>query len=1088
MATPNDAVETSLERANRLYSSGAGTTLSILKEADANLSQRLHAIIKKQGSKDLKFSEAQALAYRQQIRLVTAYLEKRMLGHTHAQATKAVASGVKSTTTLLKKLEKNFSGISIPLALESQQHQDSLLKGTASSLLSQHVTSVGRYGQALIGDFERVMRVSAVEGLTNSQTISRLVQQGELGGIKAAELHAKEPGYFPKPAGYITRRYWAERIVRTETAYALNAANTATIHRAKVVDFPDMQKKILAHFDMRTAPDSVAVHGQIRPVDGLFQDGAGRQYKHPPARPNDRETVIPWRPHWKELPATNQAPPAVQAEAQLEAAPGLGAASEGQKHVLPSKATLVAMVKKAKAEQKQTSAEAVQATKFQAAQATAQKAQIKGTKLLGAAKLADAAALEKAKALQAAKSAKLPASQAEIKAKAEAYKAKAAALAEQKKAAVEAERAAKLTALAQGTISKIAGDAEAMPHEAGHLVSQFKAIAKNNPVLFKAMQKQAGVQVLHKSPHAAALYLAKKVQPEADFAAFNKKPKAKPVPAPVPAPVPVVPKMPPVTFKEVSGYVDIHDASTGAKLAYMKPAPGGYSVTPPPGLAGFEAKVFATKEEGAPYAIQVSTALQLQKAEAAAAAAKKLAEEQAKQAAYDALTMKEKIAAKAAQLSKPIKMAWSAKWQAPERKPIAFTSRAAVVDRELAKATRAGVSVAADGDFVEDFQISFVKEVVDGNAETVARFRVNEHRAHEVRAAMTKAGDRDGSFPGFFKLKDLTAPTLDLTTKGATMQKVPGISRVRELDLAGAKVRYFVGEQTEGSHPAMKNVVEVRFPDPGKGRWAKFESVAKQLGINTSEPKPGDVEAYKRAKVLSVADKVGALQLGQLKDRTPEAVGKVWGDAVKRDPRLQELADDAELREVAPGQYALYSAKLAERYRAVGITHMKHSLSGGVEVIEQLLATEDGGLLSSRERFQRGLIFTGMSTATDFGTGGADSVFMRLATGGGGSASVEVDHSELGRFDVYAFNSDQYGRAGDGNRGSRMRLSDLEQVQVEGRLSSSNETMLRRTVPRASIRHVEVDTASAKKTLIERLQKRGVTEVNGVPLDELIGF
>lgn len=1084
MADANETVEATLERANRLFSSGLGGTLGILAEADANLSKRLHAITAKPGAPDLKFSHAQAMAYRQQIQLTTEYLQKRLLGHTHAQAKKAVSAGVKDTTKLLKVLEHNYTGVGKPLQLESQQHQDALLKGTAASLLRQHQSSVDRYGLAMIQDFERVLRVGALEGLTTHQVISRLVWAGELGGVNAQALHAKEPSYFPKPSGYVARRYWAERIVRTETAYAYNAANTATVHAAKVVDFPDMQKKILAHFDQRTAPDSIAVHGQVRPVDGLFTDGAGRNYKHPPARPNDRETVIPWRPHWPALPATTPAPPEAIAAATAEASPaavGQSATAPNGSDAQSSRLKIVAMVEKLKAQKAELAATHDAATKFQAAQEAAQKAQQLGQQALAGAKVADAKALAKAQAAQAAVGVKLKQQDpAVLKAKAAAYKAELQAKAEAKKAQVEAERAAKLKALAQGTAQKILGDAEASANEAGHILGKLKQIAKTNPVLFAEMQKQAGVEVAHKSAHAAALHLGKKLQPDADWAAYSKKKKAPPVPPP--APTPPAPKLPPLEFKTVSGYIDIHDASTGQKLAYMKPtADGGVSVTPPASLAGYVAKTFKTPEEGAPYAIEVSQKLQAQKAEAAAAAAK-----------LAAMSAAEKKAAQLEALKRPIAMNWSAKWKGPQRPELPLTGRAQVIDAGLAKPSRAGVSVAADGDFVEDFQVSFTTVTTDGKTETVARFRVNALREKEVQEALAKAGARDQPFPGFAKLKDLKSAALDMTSTGAELKRLPGGEQMKEATIGGATVRYFQGHARTSDHPAMRNMMEVRFPDPGakKGqRWAKFEETVNALGIKTNEPTPQELAAYKQVKVLSVVDSKAAAKVYALPNRSPEAVGKVWAEAVKADPRLQEILDDAKLREVAPGHFALYSEKLAQRYRDAGITHLTHNIAGGIEVITQLLAAEENGLLSSRERFQRGLIFRGMSTDTDFNTGGADSVFLRLVRGAGpvsGNGFLLLDTSELGRLDAYAFNADEYGRAHDGSRSDRMRLNDLEEIMTtSGYLSSGNETMLRRTVTRSAIRRVLVKPGEKAK-LIAELHQRGVKEIGGLTLDELI--
>lgn len=314
----NDAgamIRLSLSRANRLILGGVGSTLDVLRKADAQLSKKLHAIAKRRGGGEARFTESSALLYREQIRLVTEYVKLRMGGLTDAQAGEAIAEAVKSAVALATRLEERFTGITRPLNIHSQAIQDDVARGTGASLIRQREASWERYGAAMTTKFETVLRAGSLMGMTNHDVISRLVQTGELGGINAARLHEESPGSFPEPTGYVNERYWAERIVRTETAYAYNAAALNTMQTAKNVDFPDLQKKILAHFDVRTAPDSVAVHGQIRPLDGYFRDGAGREYLHPPGRPNDRESVIPWRKVWAELEETEQ-----ESESKVEAA------------------------------------------------------------------------------------------------------------------------------------------------------------------------------------------------------------------------------------------------------------------------------------------------------------------------------------------------------------------------------------------------------------------------------------------------------------------------------------------------------------------------------------------------------------------------------------------------------------------------------------------------------------------------------------------------------------------------------------------------------------------------------------------------
>jgi hypothetical protein len=58
-----------------------------------------------------------------------------------------------------------------------------------------------------------------------------------------------------------------------------------------------MVKILAATFDHRTSADSYAVHGQIRRPEEFFDTWTG-QVMHPPARPNDREVVVPHRVSW----------------------------------------------------------------------------------------------------------------------------------------------------------------------------------------------------------------------------------------------------------------------------------------------------------------------------------------------------------------------------------------------------------------------------------------------------------------------------------------------------------------------------------------------------------------------------------------------------------------------------------------------------------------------------------------------------------------------------------------------------------------------------------------------------------------------
>jgi len=124
-------------------------------------------------------------------------------------------------------------------------------------------------------------------------------------------------------------RWRAERIVRTELMSAYNAAKQATLVEARDSGIaPDVRKTCIVTYDNRTAPDSYPLEGQVRDLDELFLDGAGRTYLHPPGRPNDREVEVPWMdPDVEPWPvATPQPPPQTAQEHADEVAADTAAA------------------------------------------------------------------------------------------------------------------------------------------------------------------------------------------------------------------------------------------------------------------------------------------------------------------------------------------------------------------------------------------------------------------------------------------------------------------------------------------------------------------------------------------------------------------------------------------------------------------------------------------------------------------------------------------------------------------------------------------------------------------------------------------
>lgn len=286
--------------------------LRLLANADALLARQIQEWVRVTGAPE-RFTAESMLAYRRQIQLMTASIQDQLAGVTRTNAQSAWNIGVVQAQVDFARLEEAFTGIvRTPRVREAMRFDES--RGRARSLLRSIDTSCDRYGEAMIGEFERRLQLGMVAGLSNQQMVEMLTGHGGPRGtvsLRARVVNGQVIRTLTEeiPEGLFTRyRSWAWRIVRTEGA---NAYNGARMERMQGMEgeFPEMRKKILAHFDSRTAEDSIAVHGQIRNLSGpdsLFRDGAGREYEHPPARPNDRETVIPWMEEWEETGMTRQ--------------------------------------------------------------------------------------------------------------------------------------------------------------------------------------------------------------------------------------------------------------------------------------------------------------------------------------------------------------------------------------------------------------------------------------------------------------------------------------------------------------------------------------------------------------------------------------------------------------------------------------------------------------------------------------------------------------------------------------------------------------------------------------------------------------
>jgi hypothetical protein len=232
-----------------------------------------------------------------------------------------------------------------------------------------------------------------------------------------------------------------------------------------------------------------------------------------------------------------------------------------------------------------------------------------------------------------------------------------------------------------------------------------------------------------------------------------------------------------------------------------------------------------------------------------------------------------------------------------------------------------------------------------------------------------------------------------------------------------------------------------------------------------------DVETVKLSELEKIAIAAGA---------TPERLAKL------------------EFVEVYPGYFTVYDPSLPAQLAKAGARYMYSTADNADRVIDMLL----GGQKSSLTRFQEGVLVQGKSSNSDFGSGGASSVFSRVVTesaqmnaikksgtytfmdwGGSRPYKLVINRAALGRLDWYAYNGDNFGRTTTlkpENHGEAIiRTMNANYV-------SNNELMFPIGNSPRFVDFVVCSNDAQKKELVDKLNARGITEFNGRPIESFV--
>lgn len=600
----------------------------VLQQADRKLATKL-AFLAKTG-KGRTFTAAQAAGYQAQIKSTIVSVQEKVSGIAVRTGESALRKSVTNQVRLVSSLEQTYSGAAMPLSLVAAMQKSHTQHGNRAALVTRVATSMDRYGEVMGKEFSKIIQVGLASGATVDQMVASLVRHGGPKGVVSLAARETAPGVVQRiregnfPEGlFVAKKYWAERIVRTEVAHSYNAAAFSSLQGLKDAG-ERVRKKIVAVFDTRTAADSIAVHGQIRELDQPFQDGAGRVYQYPPARPNDREVVIGWFDDWAETPSSAPPTQAEQADA-LELA---------QQKPVPWTGFTPGDVEQLKAQSE--IADKVQAERELSEQTRASQ-QIKELQLARSAKLAGiraSAAKAAADAERLAKAAAKKQLEAQEKKIAKAFKASKKAPATPVNGQLELWELAgkKPKAFVDYYLSKMElsipadGFISALNTAAWHpltesmvkdLTAKHGASATSLEEHLKTALGSAWVNTLNGNPGAAAVKTKTALLYSKGVPWKNAKKHAKedgPHWASFHAEY-GAPPAPPAPKYEIksggSGYLDVHDPASGKKLAYFQQVGSNFVVKPPSKLgAAWTEQSFATQDAAAQYALRVGAAIQ----------------------------------------------------------------------------------------------------------------------------------------------------------------------------------------------------------------------------------------------------------------------------------------------------------------------------------------------------------------------------------------------------------------------------------------------------------------------------------------------
>lgn len=210
--------------------------------------------------------------------------------------------------------------------------------------------------------------------------------------------------------------------------------------------------------------------------------------------------------------------------------------------------------------------------------------------------------------------------------------------------------------------------------------------------------------------------------------------------------------------------------------------------------------------------------------------------------------------------------------------------------------------------------------------------------------------------------------------------------------------------------------------------------------------------------------------------------------------------DKMVLREVSPGNMQYVWEGRSKEYIKAGVDHLFSGVGDGdnaVRFLTDSFSKPNGALKCTIDRLQEGTHGGGASESKDVKTGGAASVFTRIAPKSvigkmkykysfkGEGYKIIFSPKVLDRTDWYAYRDDNFGNTSDSLM--RHREPAIEHIQdLNDSYVCDNEVMFRSSLSVNEAIGIRCDGQLAKDVLIAEFKSRGIDKIHGVNIDKFI--